>query len=229
MKAQGIPVVALMITGRPLYANPALNAADAFVVAWLPGSEGGGIADVLVGDAAGNARYDFAGKLPADWPRTTLLSEGRAVSLRLRSGLFLARAGLDRPARTRHRSTRRRQPAMVQRRCAGGALVSAGDTAKPRASRPASPPSRPKRWAGGRAITAENYLVQEGARRFTIASGNASVQLRNFEPVNIDRETNADIMLLVTAKVWESPTSARLGAIGEGSDGFTAFAMPAER
>ena len=48
LKAQGIPVVALMITGRPLYVNPALNAADAFVVAWLPGSEGGGIADVMM-------------------------------------------------------------------------------------------------------------------------------------------------------------------------------------
>ena len=85
----------------------------------------------------------------------------------------------------------------------------------------------PAEALGGRArITAENYLVQEGARRFTIASGNASVQLRNFEPVNIDRETNADIMLLVTAKVWASPISARLGAIGEGSNGFTAFSMP---
>ncbi|MBO0749948.1 MAG: glycoside hydrolase family 3 protein, partial [Porphyrobacter sp.] len=43
LKAQGIPVVAVMITGRPLEVNPALNAADAFVVAWLPGSEGEGL------------------------------------------------------------------------------------------------------------------------------------------------------------------------------------------
>ena len=69
LKAQGIPVVAVMITGRPLYVNPALNAADAFVVAWLPGSEGGGLADVLVGDARGAAALRFhrqaAGRLAA--------------------------------------------------------------------------------------------------------------------------------------------------------------------
>src|SRR5688572_5347624 len=64
LKAQGVPVVALMITGRPLYVNPALNAADAFVVAWLPGSEGAGLADVLVGKADGTPRHDFSGTLP---------------------------------------------------------------------------------------------------------------------------------------------------------------------
>src|SRR5690606_11790928 len=76
LKAQGIPVVAVMITGRPLYVNPALNAADAFVVAWLPGSEGGGLADVLVGDANGRPRFDFAGKLPTAWPGTPDLADG---------------------------------------------------------------------------------------------------------------------------------------------------------
>ena len=76
LKAEGIPVIALMITGRPLYVNPALNTADAFVVAWLPGSEGGGIADVLLGDTNGRARYDFSGKLPADWPRTAAMADG---------------------------------------------------------------------------------------------------------------------------------------------------------
>ena len=81
LKAQGIPVVALMITGRPLYANPALNAADAFVVAWLPGSEGGGIADVLVGKADGSAHVDFSGKLPAAWPRTADMADGALFPL----------------------------------------------------------------------------------------------------------------------------------------------------
>ena len=42
--------------------------ADAFVAAWLPGSEGGGVADVLVGDAAGKPRREFTGRLPFHWP-----------------------------------------------------------------------------------------------------------------------------------------------------------------
>jgi beta-glucosidase len=70
LKAQGIPVVSVFLSGRPLWVNPELNASDAFVAAWLPGSEGGGIADVIVGDAQGRPRTDFRGKLSFSWPRT---------------------------------------------------------------------------------------------------------------------------------------------------------------
>src|ERR1700751_2212726 len=63
LKAPGIPVVAVMLSGRPLYTNPQINAADAFVEAWLPGSEGEGVADVLTG------KYDFTGKLSFSWPK----------------------------------------------------------------------------------------------------------------------------------------------------------------
>lgn len=70
LKAAGIPVVSVFLSGRPLWVNPELNASDAFVAAWLPGSEGGGIADVLIGDANGKPRSDFAGRLSYSWPRT---------------------------------------------------------------------------------------------------------------------------------------------------------------
>ena len=63
LKAQGIPTVAVMLSGRPLYVNPQINAADAFVAAWLPGSEGEGVADVLLG------KHDFTGKLSFSWPK----------------------------------------------------------------------------------------------------------------------------------------------------------------
>jgi beta-glucosidase len=69
LKSQGIPVVTVFLSGRPLWTNPYINASDAFVEAWLPGTEGGGIADVLVGDAAGKARNDFKGKLTFSWPK----------------------------------------------------------------------------------------------------------------------------------------------------------------
>jgi beta-glucosidase len=69
LKQQGIPVVTVFLTGRPLWTNKELNASDAFVVAWLPGSEGQGVADVLLADTQGKARYDFQGKLSFSWPR----------------------------------------------------------------------------------------------------------------------------------------------------------------
>jgi len=60
--SQGVPVVVVLISGRPLIINRELNESTAFVAAWLPGSEGQGVSDVLFGD------YDFQGKLSFSWP-----------------------------------------------------------------------------------------------------------------------------------------------------------------
>ena len=60
---KGIPVVTIMICGRPLVVNKELEKSKAFVVAWFPGSEGQGISDVIFGD------YNFEGKLSFSWPR----------------------------------------------------------------------------------------------------------------------------------------------------------------
>jgi beta-glucosidase len=67
LKARGIPVVAIFLTGRPLWITPELDAANAFVVAWLPGSEGGGVADVLFRKKNGKPSYDFTGTLSFSW------------------------------------------------------------------------------------------------------------------------------------------------------------------
>jgi len=68
LKAQGIKVVSVFISGRPLWVNAELNASDAFVAAWLPGSEGASISDVLFSKANGRIAYDFKGKLSFSWP-----------------------------------------------------------------------------------------------------------------------------------------------------------------
>ncbi len=64
MKAKGMPVVVLLFSGRPMIIDAALKSSNAFVAAWLPGTEGQGIADVLFGDFAPT------GKLPHSWPKT---------------------------------------------------------------------------------------------------------------------------------------------------------------
>jgi beta-glucosidase len=63
MKAAGIPVVVILFSGRPMVIDAVLDKADAFLAAWLPGTEGDGIADVLFGD------YKPTGKLSHAWPR----------------------------------------------------------------------------------------------------------------------------------------------------------------
>ncbi|WNG25041.1 glycoside hydrolase family 3 protein [Cystobacter fuscus] len=72
LRAQGIPVVSVFLSGRPLWVNPEINASEAFVAAWLPGTQGEGVADVLIGDANGKPRRDFTGKLSFSWPRKAL-------------------------------------------------------------------------------------------------------------------------------------------------------------
>jgi len=69
LKNEGIPVVSVFLSGRPLWMNREINASDAFVAAWLPGSEGAGIADVLLRDARGAVQHDFRGRLSFSWPR----------------------------------------------------------------------------------------------------------------------------------------------------------------
>jgi beta-glucosidase len=71
-KAEGIPVVAVFLTGRPLWMNREINASDAFVAAWLPGSEGGYAMDVLFGAKDDGTASDFKGVLPYSWPRTAI-------------------------------------------------------------------------------------------------------------------------------------------------------------
>jgi beta-glucosidase len=78
-KDKNIPVVAVFLTGRPLWMNAELNSSDAFVVAWLPGTEGAGIADVMVADAKGQPRFDFTGKLSFDWPNAELNQQDTAL------------------------------------------------------------------------------------------------------------------------------------------------------
>jgi beta-glucosidase len=63
VKRAGVPVVVVLVSGRPMILDAILREADAIVAAWLPGTEGAGVADVLFGDHAPT------GKLPHSWPR----------------------------------------------------------------------------------------------------------------------------------------------------------------
>ena len=65
---KGVPVVTVFLSGRPLYANDLLNLSDAFVAAWLPGTEGKGVADVLFTGPDGKPAHDFRGTLSFAWP-----------------------------------------------------------------------------------------------------------------------------------------------------------------
>ena len=93
LKSQGIPVVIVFLSGRPMFAGKLINQADAFVAAWLPGTQGRGVADVLVAGENGKAARDFTGRLPFAWP-----ADGRSP---LVAPLFPLGYGLDYKQQTR--------------------------------------------------------------------------------------------------------------------------------
>jgi beta-glucosidase len=77
----GVPVVTVLFSGRPLWVTPEINRSDAFVAAWLPGTEGKGIADLLFRRADGGVA-DFKGRLSYSWPRDacqTSVNKGDAM------------------------------------------------------------------------------------------------------------------------------------------------------
>lgn len=85
--ATGKPVVTVFLSGRALYANDLINLSNSFVAAWLPGTEGKGVTDVLVAGADGKATHDFRGKLTFPWPAVACPKADSTPQFALDSGL----------------------------------------------------------------------------------------------------------------------------------------------
>lgn len=90
VSGKGVPVVTLLYSGRPVAANDLINRSDAFIAAWLPGTEGMGLADMLLAGANGRPAFDFTGRLPFDWPAGDCLPKKGGVQFPRGYGLSLA-------------------------------------------------------------------------------------------------------------------------------------------
>ena len=90
VSGKGVPVVTLLFSGRPVGANDLIDRSDAFIAAWLPGTEGMGLADMLVARPDGRPAYDFSGRLPFDWPSGDCLPKKGGIEFRRGYGLTLA-------------------------------------------------------------------------------------------------------------------------------------------
>lgn len=90
VSGKGVPVVTLLYSGRPVAANDLINRSDAFIAAWLPGTEGLGLADMLLAPAGGKPAFDFTGRLSFDWPAGDCLPAKGGIQFRRGHGLTLA-------------------------------------------------------------------------------------------------------------------------------------------
>ncbi|HVI99364.1 MAG TPA: exo 1,3/1,4-beta-D-glucan glucohydrolase [Sphingomonas sp.] len=215
LKAQGIPVVALMLTGRPLFVNPEINAADAFVVAWLPGSEGEGVADMLLAGKDGKVAHEFKGSLSFPWPATAN-AHGKHL-FELGYGLKTTSTDTVPPLSE--------DPGVAEEAQAGTYFAKGVPAASwslivaDRNGQQTRITTVPSTGANGHVqVTATDHVVQEGARRFAFdGTAPATVALATQAPIDVSRESNGDVMLVTTMRVDAAPAkpltlSARSGA-----------------
>lgn len=209
LKAAAIPVVAVFLSGRPMWVNAELNASDAFVAAFLPGSEGGGVADLLFRTRPG---YDFRGRLSFSWPR-------RPDQYRLNrrdpgyDPLFPLGYGLTYASRTTLPRLDERRPAgmaagsdgiffnagrvpdawsLALREADGGSARITGNSGR-------SP-------AGTLAVVGVDRAAQEDARRFTWSgTRRAEVAVAANAPLDLSREANGELSVVVRYRVDSAP------------------------
>ncbi len=207
LKGEGIPVVAVFLSGRPLWLNREINASDAVVAAWLPGSEGGGVADVLLRDRAGRVAHDFRGRLSYSWPRSAAQSPvnrgvaGQEPQFAYGYGLTYRDDG-DVPLLSE-------DPGLDLAAVQSARFFEAGALAKGWQVRVESEGSRaasfalPAGSAGGPvAVGAVDHRAQEDAWRYAWHGGRAaSVAFVPPEALDLGRETNGDVLLLLTLRV----------------------------
>ena len=221
-------MVSVFLSGRPLWVNPELNASDAFVAAWLPGTEGGGVADVLVAGADGKSRHDFHGRLSFSWPRT-------AAQLQLNKGdadydpLFALGYGLTYAQATT-------VPALPEISGVNAATTNAGNYF--RKGRNVSPWQLVLRQGGkatpatGNSAESEGGALslravdanglQEGGRRLRWnGSAEAAVAIvggGDDKSVDLQRQANADMTLQLQYRVDNPPQGPVTLAVGCGED-----------
>lgn len=206
-KADGIPVVAVFLSGRPLWMNREINTADAFVAAWLPGSEGGGIADVILRKADGSVQNDFKGKLSFSWPRTAVQFHNNVgqkdYDPQFAFGYGLTYADKGEQAKLPEDS------GVSGDQSAGGVYFNRGKPAiglamqlssATQADMPAT--TVPVGLSDGSLkMSAVDHKAQEDARRLVWSGASeARVQLVSGKAVDLSRETNGDIVMYVTLR-----------------------------
>lgn len=220
LKASGVPVVTVFLSGRPLWVNPLLNASDAFVAGWFPGSEGAGVSDVLIGDPQGKPRYDFAGKLPMSWPRSaaqTTLNVGEKGY----DPLFAYGYGLDAESRTQV-ATLSEDPGVKAAQGSTDKYFVGGHTLAPwrfalrGSGKTTLVPERGEPFSAGdisvAAVDAKG--LQEGGRQITwTGRGGGAVVLTGMS-LDLLRQANADMSLQIDYRVDQAPSGAVKLAMG---------------
>ncbi len=200
-RKMGVPVVSVFLSGRPMWANPEINGSDAFIAAWLPGSEGGGISDLLF---QRDPSYDFTGRLSFSWPSSAVVTGNTAnkdAKNLFELGYGLSYESKDTVAQLPEESgLEKSEVASTGVFYTKGAPVApwslwlkSGDLDKQIGSFPTS--------VGGLIISKTDHKAQEDALRIKYTtSGNDQLRLTATAPADMARESNGAMELTFSAK-----------------------------
>jgi beta-glucosidase len=231
LRGAQIPVVAVFLSGRPLWVNAELNASDAFVAAWLPGSEGGAIADLLFAKPDGTVNFDFKGKLSFSWPRTP---DRETTDAGAQPPLFPFNYGLTYHDDGELAALSEEVPKRSATSTATGTYFSAGrpgagwklfatDASGKRQELTGSVGSS----AGNNLhVTAIDRAAQEDARMAAWSgAGSTALVIAGAAPVDLQREANGELSLVFDYRVDAAPSATvELGM--ECNDGKCRGAIP---
>ena len=213
LRSHGIPVVSVFLSGRPLWVNPELNASDAFVAAWLPGTEGKGVADLLFREENQEIAHDFSGRLSFSWPRDPLQTplnhgdDGYDPLFPYGYGLSIRKPSKALPKLSEEDPSRvlaDQRVAVFEKRPVNGFELCVGDQEGwrvPVTARSASSPS------GVVSVRNIDMSTQEDAREITWHGGGAQISFHGNRPLDLTPLAGQQAQLTFEVRVDKRPES----------------------
>lgn len=225
----GTPIVSVFLSGRPMWTNPEINASDAFVAAWLPGSEGGGVADLLF---QAKSDFDFTGTLPFSWPNTAaapMVDKSKDKPLfKLGYGLTYQSGSTSSAPLSEKSGLENSGIVSVDQFFNKGILYNPwslslsnqpGDLTKTAASFPTS--------IGDLILSKTDYQAQEDMLRLNWSSepGGEKLRVQTAKPVDMTRESVSSMELAFVAKTFNGQAMLNIG-MGCGSNPSCDHTLP---
>lgn len=196
-QTKGMKTVSVFLSGRPLWANPEINDSDAFVAAWLPGTEGGGIADMLFQT---DPSFEFSGRLSYSWPKLATQVELN-VNKEPYDPLFAFGYGLGYGDDGNLAELSEDSGLADGTATSKGLFFSKGDLPAPwELIRYGSPVTAVPFESAGLIVTAYDRSAQEDSLKVDFKTGEEDFIIASSYPVDLSRESNGAMELVFEAQ-----------------------------
>ena len=214
-QARGMKTVSVFLSGRPLWTSPEINDSDAFVAAWLPGSEGGGIADMLFRT---DPSFEFTGRLSYSWPKLATQVELNVTKTPY-DPLFAFGYGLGYGDEGDLAELSEESGLGDGAAVSKGEFFSKGEFPAPwELFRYGSPVTALPFESAGLIVTAYDRAAQEDSLKIDFKTGEENFEIASGYAVDLARESNGAMELSFHAKSIEGSGNIQVGMGCEGDD-----------